>query len=387
MRFGTENNRSGERGSGAARRAGLSGGRILFVLLALAVAFAVTGGQGTALAKEKSLDELNSEIQEKQKALEEGKQQEEELLSVIVDLEEEIDQLQGEIAVGEENLAVLEDDLEKTEKRIEKQNAALSKRLRNMYKNGSVGFMDVLLNSGSFSDFMTNLDMVERVYRSDEEVLAEMEEAHQVIEAKKQEIESLNEDLVTARGIVENEVSEVSAQKEKIAESNKATEEEIDDLQEEMEVLKAELAEKKKKGEISSSDTSKYEGGVFLWPTPGNTEITSDYGWRNCPFHGKEFHAALDIGAPDGADIVAVAAGKVIHSGWYGGFGKSVIIDHGGGLVSQYNHCSETLPAEGDKVKRGQVIAKVGSTGYSTGPHLDFRVYLNGEEVNPKGYL
>ena len=115
MRFGTENNRSGERGSGAARRAGLSGGRILFVLLALAVAFAVTGGQGTALAKEKSLDELNSEIQEKQKALEEGKQQEEELLSVIVDLEEEIDQLQGEIAVGEENLAVLEDDLEKTD--------------------------------------------------------------------------------------------------------------------------------------------------------------------------------------------------------------------------------------------------------------------------------
>ena len=131
----------------------------------------------------------------------------------------------------------------------------------------------------------------------------------------------------------------------------------------------------------------KYYVYMFLWPTPGNNTITSEYGWRTCPFHGREYHAALDIAAPSGADIVASASGTVVHSGWYGGFGKSVMIDHGGGLASQYNHCSSTVVSVGEKVKKGQVVAKVGSTGYSTGPHLDFRVYKNGDVVDPRGYL
>ena len=359
---------------------------ILFIIcLAVAVALAVGSSTGIAFANE--LDELNKEIKNKQKELDEGKEEEENLLRAITELEEQVDQLQVEINNGELELQQLEKDLEEAQKKVDQQNRDLSTRLRNMYKNGSVGFMDVLMHSGSFSDFLTNYDMVQRIYKNDEEILVQMQESHDAIEAKKQEVEELQTQLEVARDTAAQEVAVVSEEKEKIAQSNKKTAETIDDLEEEMAAVQAEMARKQQAGKMSSSTTSKYSGGQFLWPTPGNNEISSEYGWRICPFHGKEFHAALDIAAPSGANIVASAAGTVVHSGWYGGFGKSVMVDHGGGLVTQYNHCSSTEVSVGDKVKKGQVVAKVGSTGFSTGPHLDYRVYKNGEVVDPRGYL
>ncbi|MBQ6401675.1 MAG: peptidoglycan DD-metalloendopeptidase family protein [Firmicutes bacterium] len=361
--------------------------RSLILTIAFLMALSLSAFVYAAPKDSSDLEKMNDDIKKKQQELDEGKQREKELMTTIVDIEQQIDALQVEIANSQEDLKVLEADLKEAEAKVDKQNRDLSARLRNMYKNGSVGFMDVLLNSGSFSDFMTNLDMVQRVYQSDADVLKQMQESYAEIEQKKQEVEALRDALVTAEATAEQEVAAVAAQKEKLSESNKATEEAIDDLKEEMASLEAELAAKQAEGAVSSSDTSEYTGGVFAWPTPGNTTITSGYGWRRCPFHGREFHAALDIGAPSGAPIVAAADGKVIHSGWYGGFGKSVIVDHGGGLVSQYNHCSSTLVSVGDKVKKGQTIAKVGSTGYSTGPHLDFRVYKNGDVVDPRGYL
>jgi len=364
--------------------------RIVFtagLLMALFVAFVPLVGSDANVAYGTELDELNNEIKDKQKELDKGKEEEENLIKAITELEEQIDQLQIEIDNGEEELAQLEKDLEEAQKKVEEQNKALSTRLRNMYKNGSVGFMDVLLNSGSFSDFLTNYDMVQRVYKNDEEVLAQMQEAHDAIERQKSEVEVLQAQLEDARDTAAQEVAVVAEEKDKIAKSNKKTAEMIDDLQDEMEAVQAEMMRKQETGEMSSSKTSKYTGGQFLWPTPGNNTITSPYGWRICPFHGREFHAAIDIGAPSGADIVASAGGTVVHSGWNGGFGKSVMIDHGGGLVTQYNHCSSTLVSVGQKVKKGQVVAKVGSTGYSTGPHLDYRVYKNGDVVDPRGYL
>lgn len=359
----------------------------MITLACLVVAFTVAMGASACVAFANELDDINKEIKKKQKELDKGKEEEENLLQAIGELEEQVDQLQMEIDNGEIELEQLEKDLEKAEKDVEQQNRDLSSRLRNMYKNGSVGFMDVLMNSGSFSDFLTNYDMVQKIYRNDEEILAQMQESHDEIERRKAEVEALQVELQDARDTAAQEVAVVSAEKEKIAKSNKKTAEVIDDLEDEMAAVQAEMAKKREAGKLSSSKTSKYSGGQFLWPTPGNNEISSEYGWRICPFHGKEYHAALDIAAPGGADIVASAAGTVVHSGWYGGFGKSVMIDHGGGLVSQYNHCSSTVVSVGDKVKKGQVVAKVGSTGFSTGPHLDFRVYKNGDVVDPRGYL
>ena len=363
--------------------------QIIPVILIIIVSLWIipTGTLSHATETSDDMDKINKEIKEKQKELEEGKKAEEDLNKAIGQLEEQIYQLQVEIDNGQIELEKLEKELEDARKKINKQNNDLSARLRNMYKNGSVGFMDVLLNSGSFSDFLTNYDMVEKIYENDTDILQEMKDAREELAQRKQAVEDLQTRLEDARNTATQEAANVAAEKKEIAKSNEKTARMIDDLEAEMKNLQAEMEKKLAMGQMSSSSTSEYKGGVFLWPTPGNNEISSNYGWRICPFHGKEFHAALDIAGPSGANIVASADGEVVHSGWYGGFGNSVMVDHGGGMVTQYNHCSDTLVNVGQKVKKGQVIAKMGSTGYSTGPHLDYRVYKNGDVVDPRSYL
>ena len=126
--------------------------------------------------------------------------------------------------------------------------------------------------------------------------------------------------------------------------------------------------------------------GVLSWPVPG--AVTSPFGMRMHPiFHVMKMHTGVDLHAGMGTPIHAAAAGTVVYADWRGGYGKCVIIDHGGGLATLYGHQSEILVNVGQKVKRGEVIGKVGSTGYSTGPHLHFEVRVNGTPVNPLGYL
>ncbi|MBQ6370038.1 MAG: peptidoglycan DD-metalloendopeptidase family protein [Firmicutes bacterium] len=358
----------------------------LSILIALTLVFFLIADTTAASASE--LSDLDKKIKDKKEQLKEGKKKEKEMMQDIVALEETIGELDGEIENAEDDLAVLTEELEQAQKKVRKQNRNLSKRLRNMYKNGSVGFMDVLLNSGSFTDFLTNLDMVQRILKSDEEVLQELKDAHDEIKKKKKEVEELQAELTYAQQTAEAERADVAAQKEALTKANKQAADDIGDLEAEREALEAKLAAQSEQGEISNSKKSKYKEGALLWPLPSSHEVTSEYGWRNCPFHGREFHAAIDIGgASTGSPIVACANGKVIHAGWYGGFGNSVIIDHGGGISTQYNHCNAVYVSEGQKVKRGQTIAEVGSTGYSTGPHLDFRVYKDGNAVSPWEYL
>ena len=362
---------------------------LLSLLLALILGLAMIFPDPSLAAKdEQSLKDLDKQIKQKKEKLEQGRKKEKEMMDSIVDLEKTIDDLDAEIQNAGEDLEVLTKDLKKAQKKVKIQNRSLNKRLRNMYKNGTVGFLDVLLNSGSFSEFLTNLDMVERILKNDEEVLADLEEAHRLIKKKKKEVEDLQEELNAAQATAENERSEVARQKKELEKVNDRTADDIGDLEAERKSLEAELAARSQRGDISNSGSSKYGGGTLLWPLPASHTVTSEYGWRNCPFHGREFHAAIDIGGVGtGAAIVAGAGGKVIHAGWYGGFGNSVIIDHGGGIITQYNHCSAVLVSQGEKVKRGQTIAQVGSTGYSTGPHLDFRVYKDGNADNPWNYL
>ena len=131
---------------------------------------------------------------------------------------------------------------------------------------------------------------------------------------------------------------------------------------------------------------AKAGGGVLSWPVVG--EVTSGFGYRVHPiFNVRRMHTGVDIDADMGAPIKASDAGVVVSAGWQGGYGKCIVITHGGGLATLYGHASELLVAAGDTVKRGEVIGKVGSTGYSTGPHLHFEVRVNGSPVDPLGYL
>lgn len=126
--------------------------------------------------------------------------------------------------------------------------------------------------------------------------------------------------------------------------------------------------------------------GLLPWPVEG--PITSDYGWREHPITGKrQFHGGIDIAAPKGTPVKAVAEGIVAESTWRGGFGKTIVIDHDQEIKTLYAHNSRLLIREGAHVEKGQIISLVGSTGQSTGPHVDFRIYINNERVNPLNYL
>ena len=134
-----------------------------------------------------------------------------------------------------------------------------------------------------------------------------------------------------------------------------------------------------------------YNGGKFTWPVPGVTYISSEYGWRMCPYHGREFHSGIDIAGNAGKAVVAAESGTVALATWYGGYGKCVIISHGSGLYSLYGHLLSFNVSKGDKVTAGKQIGKLGSTGNSTGPHLHFEVRegssLYSPHVSPWKYL
>ena len=126
--------------------------------------------------------------------------------------------------------------------------------------------------------------------------------------------------------------------------------------------------------------------GAMLWPLAG--EITSDFGWRTHPISGAQsFHSGIDIGGDYGEPIYAAQAGTVEYAGWISGYGNAVIINHGGGISTLYGHCQALLVSTGQSVAQGELIAECGSTGNSTGPHCHFEVRVNGEPVNPLGYL
>lgn len=127
--------------------------------------------------------------------------------------------------------------------------------------------------------------------------------------------------------------------------------------------------------------------GKYVWPCPGYSRVSSGYGNRVCPFHGQEFHDGIDLAAASGTPILAFGPGTVTMSGWNGGYGNYISIDHGGGLMSFYGHCSALYVKKGATVKAGQKIAAVGTTGSSTGNHLHFGMHKNGSPVNPQSYV
>ena len=342
---------------------------------------------GTSSVFAKPLSELQDEIEQKQEELEKGQKKEKELSSQVNSLEEKIYELNDEIEVSEGKLEDLKKDLKEAQKKVDAQNAELGSRLRAMYKNGSVGFLDVLMNSNSFSEFLTNMDLVEKIYASDKDVLQDLQDAHDQIEKKKNKVEKLSKELKSSKATAESTMETVEAEKKKIAADNEKNAQMLDDLENEAAAEAARLAAAAQSGQTSSSSSSTYSGGVFAWPVPSSRTISSGYGWRICPFHGREFHGAIDIAADSGAAIVASADGTVIRAGWNGGFGNSIQVDHGGGLVTMYNHCSSFAVSAGQSVSKGQTIAYVGSTGSSTGPHLDYRVFQDGTTKDPNAFL
>ena len=366
----------------------------MIVAILLMLTFAVE----TSLASAATLSQIRNNIKNKQQELNESRAKEKSLGDQVNSLEQQInskqsdiDELEASISEAQAKLETLEEELAAAEEKVNTQNENLNARLRNMYKNGSVGFIDVLMDSGSFSEFLNNLSLVEKVYTSDQDVLEELQKAYDEIDAKKKEIETLQAELSESKATMEEQKSSLEAdkasvekKKSEIAADSAETQRELDKLEADAQALTSSI-----RNSGSSSSSSKYNGGIMAWPVPSCHTISSGYGGRIHPTTGKyKFHGGLDIPGSYGSAIVAANSGKVIWAGNRGdSYGNYVIIDHGGGVATLYGHSSKVLVSAGQSVSRGQRIANVGSTGRSTGPHCHFEVRINGSRVNPNPYV
>ena len=335
----------------------------------------------TAVVNAASLSDIRKKISDKQNQLEEGKKEEKNLTDQILKMEDEIQKMEHSISKNENRLSQLLADLEEAEKKADTQNNNLGGRLRNMYKSGSIGFIDVLLESGSFSEFLINLDLVERIYASDKNVLDGLQQICEEIDSKKKEVETLQSELKESKKELTAKKAEVEEQKKKVMASNDALEEDLEELEKESQRITALI-------NGSASTGTVYSGGQMAWPVPSNGSISSPYGYRTHPIYGTQLlHSGMDIPADTGSSIVAANSGTVISAGWNGGYGNCVIVDHGGGICTLYGHNSSLAVSYGQKVSRGQTIAYAGSTGNSTGSHCHFEVRINGNCVNPLPYV
>lgn len=358
---------------------------VLALIMILTCAFSYT-------AYAASLSEIQGSISNKKQQLENGKQKEEELADDISSVEdkingmqEKIDALQSDINATEFRISKAEAELSKLKDDIDKQNEGLNARLRNMYESDNMGIIEVLLNSGSISEFLTNMELLKEIHKSDKEVLSKLKKQHEKVESKKAELDKLEaslqsqqDSLQSQQDSLESEKASLNSKKAKVAASNSQLEEELADLQSAAAAITEQI---KNYGD----DGTSYGDGVMCWPCSGT--ISCEYGYRYCPFHGYELHSGIDIAVPTGTNIKAAASGTVMQAYYNSSYGNMILINHGGGIYTLYAHNSSLLVSAGTKVSKGQVIAKSGSTGNSTGPHCHFEVRKNGQPVNPRNYL
>ena len=332
----------------------------------------------------------------------------------IEDKNNEIDQLEGNIDQLEEDIAAKQVEIDDTYEIFKTRMVAL-------YQAGETSSLAMLLSSDSFSDFVTNIQLMQAVSKSDEELVDTLRSQKEEQEVQKQAVEEYKVEVETALEEIKADEEAIILQREeqRIAQSNlEVAYSESETAQEDLEALQAQyendlegmLAEEAAvEAELqdfyaeqarqqaaaqqgndsspsgSSSNVIADTGDLsFRWPLPGYSYISSPYGSR-----WGGWHTGIDIsgGGVYGASIVAAESGTVIMAQWYSTYGNCVIVDHGGGYSTLYAHMSNIGCSVGDYVTKGQTVGYVGSTGNSTGPHLHFEVRVNGTAQNPQNYV
>lgn len=321
----------------------------------------------------------------------------------LADVESKIAELKELIAEKEAEILQTTEDLADAEEKEETQYDAMKDRIKFLYEKGDTYYLELLFSSSGFSDFINKKDYIEKLSKYDTDLFKEYVKNRELIEVCKAELEAEEELLEEAKAKVDEEQanleelistkeSEINRYTGDISDKEKAIAEYEADIALENDTIKAleaALAEERRRLlEENGSEKIIYDGGMFKWPAPSYTRISSDYGWRMHPTLGVEkFHNGVDMAAPGGTPILAAYDGEVIASGYNSSMGNYIMINHGGGLITIYMHASALYVSQGTMVVRGEKIAAVGTTGRSTGNHLHFGVRLNGEYVSPWNYL
>lgn len=307
---------------------------------------------------------------------------------------------QNRINVTQDYISAKHAEIDKKETDINESMQLFRDRVRAIYMTG--GYSDkansliMLLSSESVSDFLTRAMYLKRLNEHDralmdvlEEELASLNDEKAELDETKKELEAEKAELTETRDSLQSSLIEARSSIQDINAMQSELEENYEELSGYLKEIQNEIADIYKNLTTSKED---YVGGEMMWPAPGYSKITCEYGWR---FNGTDFHTGIDISGSGihGAKVVAANTGTVIftkqcpYNGYSYGYGTYAIVDHGGGITTLYAHMSSLAVNVGDVVVMGQQIGNVGNTGWSTGAHLHFEVRKDGKSVNPLPYV
>lgn len=393
--------------------------------LALMTAVMVTASFPLAFADD---EDLQNQLSSVQSQMAEQAQKKSEAEAVIGNVYEKLrviqenlnaakaayESISAQMVETDKKIADTQQELEKAQAHLQKREVVLSRRIRDIYMNGQLNYLDVIIGAKDFNDFATRVELLRRVVNSDLELITsireerdKINEAKKVLEEERSRLATLQTEAAAKQAEIEQHKAEQHAVLRK-AETDKATAEEA---YAELEASSNQIAQMLRDREaarqaaaaaaaaaVASSSSSGGGGGdeysyqpvsgsgQMIWPVNG--VITSPFGYRSHPIFGRQIlHSGIDIGVDEGTPVHAADGGVVVEAGWISGYGYCVIIDHGNGTSSLYGHNSSLAVSSGQAVSQGQVIAYAGSTGNSTGPHVHFEVRVGGEPVDPSAYL
>lgn len=352
--------------------------------------------------KKSQLNNVNKNVSNIKGKINSVKSQKNDVLADINQIQGQINSTSSQIDSINSKISSTQDSIKKVEKELNaatddfNQEKGLYKdRVRALYMNGPSGYIEILLTSKSFSDFISRADSINLVIDFDKKMLKTMKQKEDIIQSKKVELEKVSNNLTNLNVQLASRQNELNGENSK----KKSYYAQLDKNQDQLEkMLEAEEQEAKAlQNQIRSIQAKlnhnvKYTGsktGILRVSDIGYVpRITSPFGMRFHPILKKNImHYGIDIGVPSGTPVYAMADGVVIIAGVENGYGNVVVIDHGSGLTTLYAHNSKLLVSRGEKVTKGQMISKSGSTGYATGPHLHFEVAINGTQINPEPYL
>ena len=347
---------------------------------------------------EKALKEAQSTIEDLRDSKGDIESKVTELNQQLIDISARITDLENQLTAKSEDIQETKDELAGAKEREAQQYADMKVRIQFMYENGQTSYLEALLSSRNISEFLNSADYIAQIQSYDRQKLTEYQDTVESIVNLEAQLEQEYTDLEALKSTVESNKATVAAMMRQKESELADISGDIEDAQSDADYYAAEIqaqeeliaAIKRAEAEKAAAGVEEhpYTGGAFRWPCPSSTRVTSDYGTRVSPMSGASSnHKGIDIGASAGADIIAAADGTVTAASYSSAAGNYVMIDHGGGLYTVYMHASSLMVSPGQTVSAGDVIAKVGSTGISTGSHLHFGVSLNGSYVSPWSYL
>ncbi len=337
------------------------------------------------------ITEANEQVENIQIELTDTLKQIDNLDQKIETYQGQVDELNGKLETLQNQIKTAEEKLTNLENNYKIQRKTFQNRIVAQYEAGDVQYLDVLLSSNTLSEFISNYYLIGEIAKYDRNLLDNIDRQKNEIEKIKTTLTEREKNLKTVKENKEKTATALENAKviknsyaKQLTDSEKETQAKIAEYQRELDNLEAQIVT------ITSIKVGEdYVGGEFAWPAPGYSTITSKYGMRVHPIlKTHRVHSGTDIAMPMGAYIIAANDGVVTKAGYSStGYGNMVLIDHGGGVSTLYGHGSEILVQTGQTVKRGDIIMKAGSTGWSTGPHLHFEVRINGQHVDSLPYI